>query len=522
MEDLIKRANAWRVVLSIVLLVTLVGCGPSQKQADSDALREASSQARKLYTQAEALIANPPLDDSTDTVGTPLGRQAVELLDQAQQTLEQSLQEHYTARQGSGKPEELATEAAAGAKLTLGLVEQMRGQYHLWQAGMAFRQARQAMDDISRKLKTLQDQDRHVRSLMVRLESSQQGLQDELNKASNDLQEARQTVRETSSTLEKNKKELEQLEQTIARKNEQASKLKTEATLATGQESLQKLEQSLAVQNEVYQAQVRAKQLTEEQKRLTNALQQATLKQQSAGDKIQALEKIKADRLSEAASGSDAMKRARAQRSETIEQLRQSFSTLGGACQQGGEDCRQALDTVTRAEQAIADARALAPENQKTVALAESGDAQALLGEIHLQQWYLRERIESTEQRIARVWQTLDDPPTRPSAPQAQAFVQANADAATQATEAYSRAVERYDEAVRSAERPDRWTYQRSLAMGYVNYAKALDAAGLTAEANTARQNARNLLPDIRNAAQAAGKADEVVPLENMLGSAGG
>lgn len=522
MEDLIKRSNAWRVALSVVLLVTLVGCGPSRKQADSEALREASSQARKQYHQAEALIANPPLDDSTETVGSPRGREAVELLDQARQTLQQALQEHYTARKGSAKPEELAIEAAAGAKLTLGLVGQMRGQYHLWKAGMAFGQGRQAMEDISRQLKALHDQDRHVQSLLVKLESSQQSLQDELSNARSGLETASQTRQTTSAKIEKNKKELQQLEQTIARKNEQASKLKTEATLATGQESLQKLEQSLAAQNEVYQAQVRAKQLADEQQRLTNTLQQAESKKESAEEEMKALEKIKADRLADAAKGSEGLKTARAQRAETIEKLRTSLSSLGSACQEGGGFCQEAITSVTRAEQDFAEARDLAPDNQQAVVLAESGDAQALLGEVHLEQWYLRERIISTDQRIARVWQTLNDPPTRPSAPQALAFVQANADASQQATEAYSLAVERYDEAVRAADRADRWTYQRSLAVGYVNYAKALDAAGLTAEANTARQDARNLLPDIRDAAQAAGKADQVAPLEDMLGSAGG
>lgn len=525
MEQLSKSRNVWSFVLPLSLAVALclTGCGPSRKQADSDALRQASQQARSLHDQAEAKIANPPLEGGRSAESdAQASREALDLLSQAEQTLNQALQEHYTARQGSAKPEEIATDAASVAKLTLGLVQHLTGQCYTWQASQNFARARQAMERADGQLGLIQQRQAGIRTLMKQLETSQETLQKDLTAAIEQRDEARETIKTTTAKIEKNDQELKQLEQTIAAQSERASKLKTEATLATGPKSLEKLEEALAVENTIHQARARSQELASEQTRLKTTLKQAEIRAENGAEKVQALEAIKQRRLAQAASSSEALQQARKQMDEAVSNLAEVLTEVGLAVQQGQTRCGEALQSVNQAEASITDAQSIAPENQKAVAYAEAGDVRAVLGEVNLRLWYIRQRLEALQNRLASVWQGLVDPPAQPTTPQIAAFIDATGETAQQASEAYSQAVELYNQAVRAADSPEKWRYQTSLAMGYVNYAKALDAAGLTAEANSARQNARELLPEVRRGAEAAGQPEAVAPLQDVMSSLGG
>ncbi len=487
----------WTPVATGMLMVTmLTACSETAKRQAGRNLRQDVAQARQLHQKASGLLVNPQIEgENVVLLAEP--DQAIELLDEAERILKQSLAENFeNVRSESGNGAEVSKTDAAMAYYVRGLVHELAGDYYAWKANRDIRTARQAIRQADALLTDIQK----VNAVSLSHQPQSDGesvLRDFIQAAEKQQSEAAKAVAELDAKIQAAQDRIAQRQKQVEDDSFAAARLRTESEQMDTAEGREKLNEAWAYEEKIHKAneEIEATEKQIAQLKGQRAVAQSMLA--TAEDKLSELREQRQHWQQRQQGSSEQLSKQQRRIQALSEELLDALEQAGKAASVARGLVGQADGRLQLAATYLTRAAKLAPESkQAQVALAQ-GDVKVAIGENQMDLKYLRKNLSDLTDRIDSVWQALSaGAPSKPSAASLQDFVDNTKDAVDIAATNYAEGVEHIRTAVRKADRKQRWTYQHRLAGCYLNYAEVLVAGERTSDAVTALDSAAETIEE--------------------------
>jgi myosin heavy subunit len=495
----------------ILSLVLLLGCADHSSRASGEALRKATADARKLYSQAHSILADPTRLGQ-GTAGEYFPAEALDLLNQAEKQLGSALANVTSA---DGEDMDLML-----ARQMLSMIRFLKGQYSYW-----------TMQHFARAMQEQAVQSRLAIQQLVQLHSSparQTGPTEQARAMKQQATKDRDAAQAELAQLDEQLKQLDakkgDMQSDIDTKTSQAIKLRAQSRMRTtkavdgraaSQERLKQLDEALALEQEVHRMQSELRALGEKKSTLQTHRTHVELARAGAQTKLDLLAQDAQKR-----SGSDSTT-IDAERQKWTAQLTKSIEEMSRLSARLLQLSMEAETAYDKSAQSAREALALAPPTEKLSCILLQAEARTGMGNTHLLLWQIRSQVALVKDDLAgEARQVLGQ--RLPSFPaELETYMAETAQATGNGVTYFTDAVDLYNKAVSQASRAQRWRYQQGLAWAYLIQSQALAEQGETDRQYQARQKARDLLPDIQQGAKAAKQEDTIIPLQQRLAPAG-
>lgn len=503
-------------ILVVLAAAILCGCGDAQKREAGKNLREATDQARRLYSHALKLLSNPATGENAQP--DALDPQALKSIDQAHALLSDSLSKNYDAVKSN--PDNIPSADAGMAKMMLGRIDCLRAQYYTWGFDQSVHQAEAAMSQLRQDLDQAQ-----VRGTLLNTTETYATLSDDvINKAVEDTQKTKAKLDETIDGLNKDIRQKEanlaERKKSIEEKTSQSVALRTEVTLSRGVESQKKLEDALKIEADINTIRNEMQTIESELIPQRATLAAEEIRQTEAQTKITALKDIQGQRSRGVEEITKTIEERKEEFAEACKSVTTTTAELDSRVSLALEQSGKAQAALVRANNAMDQVFTsnLLDSDKRAASLSEWAHVKAAEGALQRSMLLFQVSLKSSSDRLARVWDGLhSDKPSLPAAAGVTAFLEASSRAQETTLESYAQSVERLERAVQAAPREDNWQFKRELVVGQLDYARVLDLAGRAAEATDLRNKARTNFADVESAATRAGKPRSIVALKKYV-----
>ncbi len=508
-------------VICLTLIVFTAGCSDAEKRAAGRNLQQATSEACRLYEKASSILSNPVIvgENGGKTVQTDtLSVEALKLLDQAEKTLTTALQENYDNRKSD--IESVPQGDVAIAKMTLGMVRNLRAQYYIWSTEKTLKAATGSLDAALAGLVETESADSVVFSFEQRIKNSNESVKELNSKADSIEKEKADLVQKKTavdSQIKTHQDEIAQLEKTITADSAKASALHKESTLTTGDKSLEKLEAALKIEEGVHANRFKIKDIEDKIKVLTGQADFYQYQIAQADHKLAEIDKKRKAWEVKASQDSEYL----ANETKKVEALLKSVADLqkstGEACKKALQMSNNAILALAKAENDFSQAGKL-ESNKKAEIISEGGRASENGAMLQITLWDMNRRLTQFSNRAEAVWGTLHvDKPAEAVDVNLKEFIDKTKDSAAAAVAYAKAAVSSQEKALKSGDSDRRWYFQRDIAGAYIAYSQALEISGKEPEARDVLGKASELLIDIERQAKAAGEYPSILKLKELI-----
>jgi hypothetical protein len=491
-------------------LLLLVGCSDHPGRASGEALRDATTQARQLYTQAHAILSDPSRtgqDASSDAVPAD----ALDLLDRAEAELGKAL-----AKSASDNGENMDQMLA---RQLLSMIRYLRGQCSYWTMQQHSRSMQEQLSLGRTSIQHLIVVEARQRSAQAKAQPNKH--EEEIRKkASADKTEATTQLATIDGKLKSLDDRIAEMESQGNTKTTKAIELRAQSRLRAssameGNEEAQKrlglLDQALAVEREVHQLQWELRQARQDKANLQDQRQQVQLTLDGAQAKLDAFAQ------SDATDSQAVRARLQSERQKWATQLQQSLAELARLSATMLQQSMQAETAYDKSAQAARESLALAPPTEKLTCMLLQAEARTGMGNSHLLLWQVRSQIGLLKDDLAGLSQKAasQNIPTFPN--DLATYQGETATSAENAVTYYTDAADLYSKAVTQSPRNQRWRLQRGLAWAYIQQAQAYGVQGKGSQQQQAMQKAKDLLSNILQGAEAAGEKGAATTLQQVI-----
>lgn len=513
-------------ITCLAVIVFMAGCSDAGKRAAGRNLQEATSKARRLYDKASSILSNPKLvnKNSVKTVEIEtLSPNVLRVLDQAEKILTTSLRENYEDRKGD--MDSIPQGDVAIAKMTLGMVRNLRGQYYIWSTEKALKTATSSLNNSLTGLSNTELTNGVIFSFQQRIKNSTDSIK-ELNAKADSINKDKAEVVEKKKTLNlkiaAHRDEIAQLEKVIAEDSLKASRLQKESSLTTGMESLKKLESALEIEEKIHANHFKIKNIDDKIKVLAGDIDFHQYQITQADHRLTQIGKKREGWELKASQDREYLKKESLKVEALIKVVVAWQESSGTACQNAQNMAEKALSTLSAAKMDFRQAAKL-KSSQKAQILGEGGQSNIKGALLQMTLWDMNRRLDRFAKRAEGVWSQLHvDKPAQAAVETLQKFIERTNDSAEKAIVDSKAAVSLKESAVKAGANDRRWYFQRDLVGAYITYAQALEVGGREQVAAEVLAKASELLVEIQRRAKAAGEYPSILELKKLIEAVSG
>jgi len=510
-----------RQITCLAVILFLAGCSDAEKRAVGRNLQEATSKAQRLYAKANSTLSNPKLmgKRGARTIETEtLSPDVLRTLDQAEKILTTSLRENYENRKGD--VDSLPQKDVAIAKMTLGMVRNLRGQYYIWSTGKALETATSSLNSALTEVSNTEAADSVVFSFQQRIKNSTDSIK-ELNAKADSINKGKADVVEKKKTrdmkIEAHRDEIAQLEKAIADDSVEASRLKKESSLTTGMESLKKLESALKFEKKIHANRFKIKDIDDKIKVLTGEVDFYQYQITQADYKLTQIDKKRKGWELKASQDREYLQSEILKVESLLKTVAAWQISTGKACETAQKMAEKALIALSAAKKDFSQAAKL-KSDKKAQIIGLGGQSNIKIAVLQMTLWDVNRRLDRFVKRAEGVLGQLHvGKPSEAAVGTLKEFIEKTKDSEAAAVTDSKAAVSLKEKAVKAASGDRRWYFQRDLAGAYIIYAQALEVSGKDQEAADVLSKASALLVEIQRKAKTAGESPSVQELKKLI-----
>ena len=506
-----------RILLTFlgVAALTFVGCADTEKRSAAATLRESTDYASRLYAQAHALLSNPTYclekEGTRETHQAATGVKVLALLSEGETLLEAALRAQYDGI--LAKQESPDNEAASTAKKTLAMIRHLRGQYYRWDSEAKMPAVEKAMQACLTGLQTVEREAGEAKVLLTLQSMLAGGIVSTVKTLKAQQADAVKAVGAAEARATTLRATIKTQEDKIVAVTKIVSTLKSKSTLASGEKSQALLAKALEEQKAVGVAQNAIHAATRSLDEAEFEASQGRILAKGASDAMKRLEAIRTSRAGEIATLTQKITVQREAIQNNAKALQTSLTEASAFLLKVLQSAEQGESAYLAAAAPLEVAVRLSKGSARAEARMDEGDVQASRGMLQMDLWHLRSQVVAVTERVEAGWEALPKgSPAKPDLSGLTKFTEKTAKSLEQAETSLLRSLDCQSDAVGDV-KDEKWTYQRPLAVGYLNYANVLRLAEKTAEADEAVMKAQSLVEEIQEGARDAGRATSIQPL---------